>query len=143
MDIFEIKTEDLLKFRDPSFYEFCKECKQFGKRWSCPPVDLSVDELLPRDTSYVAIEYAHSDDVRKVLHKNIEAKLTYEYEIVFSAGHCNKCDVCLREKGEICRNFHYSAEVLCLDMIRIFKFFTGIKLKLDDYNMIFIMQGKR
>ena len=32
----------------PRFLAFCRECGSYGKVWSCPPYDFSVEELWER-----------------------------------------------------------------------------------------------
>jgi len=98
---------------------------------------------LPDDVSYVAIEYADNSHERYILRNKLESELRSQYETVFSAGHCERCDVCLRESNKKCTDFLYSAEVLCIDMVSLYKHLTGKELDLSGFSMMFIMQVKK
>ena len=46
--------EYISRFRDvKGFFEFCKQCPNYGNSWGCPPFDFDTGELL------VIIENAH------------------------------------------------------------------------------------
>lgn len=140
MDIYALTTKELLSFRDKKFAEMCKVCPNYAVRWSCPPIDKSIDELLPADTTYIGIERAGDMKEREGKRRMLDETLKAEYKTVFSAGHCAKCEVCGRTCGKPCGDFLYSAEVLCLDMSALYEHLTGEKLDLHAYNMIYIMQ---
>lgn len=36
------------KYRDKDFLNCCKKCNNYGKNWSCPPVDFDAEEYLKK-----------------------------------------------------------------------------------------------
>ena len=115
-------TQYISGFRDVGrFIGYCRECRNYGRRWGCPPYDFDTTAVLRRYsavrlTAYkiqppkpdMALEAAYDiiKPVRLVAEKEL---LRLEKELggmAFSfGGHCYYCDSpCARESGQPCRH---------------------------------------
>lgn len=112
------------------FLGFCRECRSYNTRWSCPPLDfdpltlwrrfrtlrLSARVLIPRPGTAVP---ALLEGLKREKELLLDELLTLEEacggSMVLSAGTCNFCETCSRSQGLPCRNpgrMRYSIEAL-------------------------------
>ena len=120
----------------PKFLSCCKECKNFGRRWSCPPFDFDPMDLwqkygtlhlytlilrpLDRDgTKLVEALWKEKADFNREL---LELELRHPGSMALAGGSCSLCDVCAREEGKNCRypgKQRYSIEALGGDVGKV------------------------
>lgn len=123
----------------PCFLEYCKECKNYKKSWSCPPFDFSVEDYWKQyrylhliGTKIIFDEETLNsvngrDDVQQILNdvldtekiklseKLYEVEKRYPDSISLSAGSCSYCKTCERILGNPCTypdKIRYSIEAL-------------------------------
>lgn len=124
----------------PTFLEACKACPNYGKIWSCPPYDFSVEEYWRKyqTLQLLAVKITFNgesvsrtytqEEIRRILDDTIFAQKKILGEMLFdeekklpgsvslSAGSCSRCkNGCTRASGKPC--FHpdgmrYSIESL-------------------------------
>lgn len=134
----EVKVAEYLQeCVDPErFLAYCRECGNYGKRWSCPPLDFDPLELWRRYatlhlTARVMITEKNMvlDDLMAGFQKEKQALLAELLKRerrtpgsrVLSAGTCLLCEHCRREQGEPCRalgQMRYSIEALGGDVAK-------------------------
>ena len=125
------------------FLEYCKECPNYGNKWSCPPYDFDPEDILRRykvvnvicvqvlydeatraamDTKEKVDAYtlASLDAVKQpMLPALLAAECAFPGSMAFISGNCKVCPVCARETGEPCRHpdqMRYSLESLGFDV---------------------------
>lgn len=125
-----ISTEEYVKnyVNVGKFIEYCKECPNYNKRWSCPPYSFDVMEEFWNKYRYLhlfAFKLDLEDDlgdsvmtpeeidqlVLRIRQQNyrMASKWILEQEqnnpntIALDGGHCSKCKRCMRLKGLPCR----------------------------------------
>lgn len=100
----------------PKFLECCKACKNYGKRWACPPFDfdpialwerhktlrLIARILLPKGCTGSELLAALKREKKIFLDELLELERTTEGSLALSCGSCDICDDCARSKGEDC-----------------------------------------
>lgn len=124
----------------PTFLEACRACPNYGKIWSCPPYDFSVEEywkkyrslqLLAAKITFneeIVSQTYTPEEIRRILddtlfsQKQALSKMLFEEEkiipgsISLSAGSCSRCpNGCTRVCGKLCRHpegMRYSLESL-------------------------------
>ncbi len=153
----EIAMSDLVeKYRDgEKFMALCRQCRNYGANWACPPLSFDVEEFLERYTyAYIlgvkivhdekaltnadsherAMEYSarvfRSANARllEILH-GLEKK--FPGSIGLSAGQCGLCGTCARTSGTPCRfpeKMRHSFEVLGFDISRVAEALLGMTL---------------
>lgn len=114
----EIEVKDYIKdFRDePRIVGFCKQCRNYGRLWTCPPFQFDSEELL-RKWKYALIvacrfELPESGDalaeMRKVRAQLESRLLEMEKEhggLAFGfSGECLHCADCTRRQRLSCRH---------------------------------------
>ncbi len=125
-----ISTEEYVKnYVDvDKFIEYCKECPNYNKRWSCPPYSFDVMEEFWKKYRYLHL-FAFKLDLEDGLEDSVmtpeeidqlvlrirqqnyvmASKWILEQEhnnldsIALDGGHCSKCKRCMRLKGQPCR----------------------------------------
>ena len=103
----------------PTFLEYCKECDNYGTRWSCPPFAEDPLDIWSRFDSlwllsYVlpcepgqsvseAIEDLHQAK-EQMMAELLKLERTKPGSVIVSAGSCTLCgDHCTRPEGKPCR----------------------------------------
>lgn len=123
------------------FLEYCKTCSNYGKVWSCPPYDFSVEqywknyktlllygkkiifsrEMLEREYTQQEVDKVLREILVREKEKMTEELYRMENEnegsVSLSAGSCTRCckEGCTREQGDKCRHINdlrYSIESL-------------------------------
>lgn len=108
-------------YRDAEkFMEFCKECPNYGTRWSCAPLDFRVEDVLSQ-FSYISVLAAKisfdeetiasakdgeivkriSWDALRVVKRQLENRLLSMEKMIpesmsLGSGSCLRCDACTR-----------------------------------------------
>lgn len=154
----KICTSELIqKYTDTErFLDCCRQCPNFGQRWSCPQYDFSpealwrqYDELLIFGTQiYFDKELAEKKysaaEIEKLSGASLKAErrrldaemLAAEKEkdgsLALFAGSCIICDDCGRPSGEACRfpdKMRYSIESLGGNVAQLAEELLGVPLK--------------
>lgn len=139
----------------PKFLEYCKECPNYGNRWSCPPYDFEPESLLRKygvvnvigvqvlydeatraamDTKEKVDAYtlASLDAVKQpMLPALLTAEHTFPGSMAFISGNCKVCAVCARETGGPCLHpdqMRYSLESLGFDVGALTQDVLGITI---------------
>lgn len=135
-----LSATELLQYQDvPKFGGLCRDCPHFSTNFSCPPVPFSPREaILSHSVAHIFINKADDPSRRESLKISTDIELKHRFPIVFSAGKCNKCTSCKRQSNGSCSDFLYSAEVLCLDMCKLYHDLTGTPLLFDGTTLIHI-----
>lgn len=123
------------------FLEYCKTCSNYGKVWSCPPYDFSVEqywknyktlllygkkiifsrEMLEREYTQQEVDKVLREILVREKEKMTEELYRMENEnegsVSLRAGSCTRCckEGCTREQGDKCRHINdlrYSIESL-------------------------------
>lgn len=138
------------------FLDFCKECKNYHTRWSCPPLSMDVSQFLQhfghmyvigvkviydadtirRTNTAEKMKEVTVQSLREVKRKLAEALLAVERSVPGSvslaSGGCNICPRCARYDGLPCRypeRMRHSLESLGFDLTAITADFLQIELK--------------
>ncbi len=137
---FILTGTELLKFRDKGrFITFCMECPNYGKNYACPPVsDTVTEKIFSEKTVHIIIETCRALCERDSLKKQLDIELSLRHTVVFSAGHCTKCQPCKRIQNLPCSDFLYSADVLGIDFFALYEHLTREKLKFDGLTLIYL-----
>lgn len=110
------------------FIEYCKECPNYNKKWSCPPYAFDVKEKYWNKYKYLHLfaltiyldesivkEDMTSDEIDELIlgirHQNytVASKWILNIEknnpgsMALDGGHCAKCKRCTRPKNKPCR----------------------------------------
>lgn len=149
----ELKKEawDIEKFEG-----FCKQCKNYGKVWSCPPYDFSVKEYLDKykNIYIVGIKLIFDEETlstintkekissyttktlhfmkNKIMYEMLNLEKLYPNSISLSAGGCNLCEICSKLNNKSCLHpdlMRYSLESLGFDVGKISSNFLNFELK--------------
>lgn len=137
------------------FEGFCKQCKNYGKVWSCPPYDFSIEEYI---TKYkyiyiVGVKIVFDEDTlssintkekisnytnetlhfmkNKIMNEMLNLEKLYPNSTSLSAGGCKLCKVCSKESNLKCLHpdlMRYSLESLGFDV-------GGISSKLLNFEL--------
>lgn len=149
--------EFIEKYVDPPlFLEYCKVCENYGKRWSCTPLNILPIEFLNlySDIWLIGLEIILNKDMLKgvvcedfdvpkqindilCIEKKRLTKLLIREEkkiagsqYLFSGG-CEICDVCTRIEGKPClfpEKMRYSIEAMGANVAKISEEILGIKV---------------
>lgn len=148
------------KYRDAErFIEYCKQCKNYGKVWSCPPYNHDVDSLLLKYKEAIIIftkikfdqdfinscsgsqekVRSYSEAVLKEVRTILDNVLIQKQKenkgtLAFFAGSCQFCpeDSCNKQKGLPCRHpdkAHTSLEAYGFDIGKILSDIFNTELK--------------
>ncbi|UYI80177.1 MAG: DUF2284 domain-containing protein [Fusobacterium varium] len=137
------------------FEKFCKECRNYGSTWSCPPYDFSVEEYL-EEYKYMYLagikiifdeetlkEINTKDKINnyttetlkymkdKIMKELLRIEKIYTGSKSLSAGGCKLCDDCSRKNNIQCQHpdmMRYSLESMGFDV-------GGISSKLLNYEL--------
>jgi predicted metal-binding protein len=123
----------------PRFLACCKECPSYGKRWSCPPYDFSVEATWGRYSSILlyeekipvsaefrlnVYEQEELNDICRTFLAPVKRQMTddllalerqFPESMALFPGRCELCDLCGKESGRVCRypeRMRYSIESL-------------------------------
>ena len=122
-------------FRDevnvPKFLSYCRECPNYGKRWSCPPLSVDPEQVwlrfdllwlwgrilyLSPGTTQEEANLLLSGEKEKLLTELLQKEAEIPGAWALSAGTCQVCGAgCTREQGAPCRHpeqMRYSIEAL-------------------------------
>jgi predicted metal-binding protein len=143
----------------PVFLEYCKECRHYGRIWSCPPYDFEPEEYWKKyqyihligtklifdrgeagegKTKEETEKYARKEFFRiKTLlsEKMHELEKKYPGSVALSAGNCNICKRCTRPEGNACLHpdrLRYSIESLGGNVEKTAGELLGIQLQWMD-----------
>lgn len=113
------------------FEQLCKQCGNYDKRWSCPSFAFDPMEIWNSYRSVrLYMRLLRSTEVGQPMESALEALMTEKKKYfsllmtwekenpdsrMLSAGACDLCDICAKEKGEPCRHpesLRYSIEAL-------------------------------
>lgn len=114
----ELEVKDYINdFRDePRIVGFCKQCRNYGRLWTCPPFQFDSEELLRKwkFALIVACRFEVPDsgdalsELRKVRARLESRLLEIEKEhggLAFGfSGECLHCAECTRPFGQPCRH---------------------------------------
>lgn len=163
------KTIDIKKYIEgyvnvKEFEEFCKECPNYGKVWSCPPYDFDAEKYWEKfsEISIFAYKINFTEDVSKEESYQIlkEVKKTMSEELFqleeitsgaesLSAGSCHLCqgEGCTRPQGGACRHpqkMRYSIESIGGNVGLTVRKLMGIELEWIDEGKVpsyFVLVG--
>lgn len=118
------------------FLPYCRECENYGQRWSCPPYSFRPESVWEQYTGlqlYARVmTFQEGADQRSVIEGRRREKdillrelLKREKEnpgaMALSAGTCMLCQTCTRPSGETCQHpekMRYSLEALGGNVVR-------------------------
>ena len=137
------------------FEKFCKECRNYGSTWSCPPYNFDVEDYL-KNYSYIylvgvkiifdeeTLDKANTKEKindyttetlkymkDKIMMELLRVEKRYEGSKSLSAGGCKICDDCSRKNNTQCQHpdmMRYSLESMGFDV-------GGISSRLLDYEL--------
>ena len=148
------ELRDSCRFAE-KFMAFCRECRNYGANWACPPFDFDVPEYLDRydrccvfgvkmnhDEAVLARiktseqAAAYSAEIFKTVKDKLLALLFHLEEkfpgsVGASAGGCSFCGPCARSEGTPCPTpgrVRYSLESLGFDVVTISEKLLGVKI---------------
>lgn len=126
----------------PKFLGYCKECPNYGNRWSCPPFEKDPMEIWSQYKILRLIAYtlpnepgqdvaAALDNLKtakdRMMAELLEQELFIPDSFALSAGTCILCgDHCTRPEGKPCRKpeqMRYSIEALGGDVAKTAEYF--------------------
>ena len=137
------------------FEGFCKQCKNYGKLWSCPPYNFSIEEYVDRYkyVYIVGVKIVFDEDTlssintkekissytnetlhfmkNKIMNEMLKLEKLYPNSTSLSAGGCNLCENCSKLKNVQCIHpdlMRYSLESLGFDV-------GGISSKLLNFEL--------
>lgn len=121
----------------PKFLEYCKECGNYGNRWSCPPFREDPMEIWARFQALRLIAYILPsepgqsvsqalDNLKlakaRMMEETLELERAMPGSLALSAGTCTLCgENCTRPEGKPCRypeQMRYSIEALGGDVAK-------------------------
>ena len=129
------------------FLEYCKECPNYDRLWSCPPYDFDPEDYWKEyHTLYLLackINFEEGTDENESMKimlevKNNMAEKLFAMEescpgsVSLSAGSCGICQSCTRPEGKPCTykdKMRYSIESLGGDVGRTLSRLMGIRLE--------------
>ena len=138
----EIAMDRLLTFRDAEKYlSFCRECKNYGNNYACPPVPCDIMQLFNEYKKAYVCTHVFDVDYRdiKVLqvcrmlcdNHILSLEKATPHSLSFISGYCAFCDICARKDGDMCRHpekKRLSFDSLSLDVTRLLSEMFGYKL---------------
>lgn len=112
-------AEYMAGYRDVRYFiELCKQCRNYGNSWLCPPFEFDVDEHLKRWNTAMIVLFRFERPKNADTQESIKAlfrehriemekrllELEWEYGglAVGFSGECPLCDECARKKGAKC-----------------------------------------
>ena len=137
------------------FEGFCKQCRNYGKLWSCPPYDFSIEEYVDRYKYIyiVGVKIVFDEDTlssintkekisnyttetlhfmkNKIMNEMLKLEKLYPNSTPLSAGGCNLCENCSKLKNVQCIHpdlMRYSLESLGFDV-------GGVSSKLLNFEL--------
>ena len=137
------------------FEGFCKQCKNYGKLWSCPPYNFSIEEYVDRYkyVYIVGVKIVFDEDTlssintkekissytnetlhfmkNKIMNEMLKLEKLYPNSTSLSAGGCNLCENCSKLKNIQCVHpdlMRYSLESLGFDV-------GGVSSKLLNFEL--------
>lgn len=137
------------------FEGFCKQCKNYGKLWSCPPYNFSIEEYVDRYKYIyiVGVKIVFDEDTlssintkekissytnetlhfmkNKIMNEMLKLEKLYPNSTSLSAGGCNLCENCSKLKNVQCIHpdlMRYSLESLGFDV-------GGVSSKLLNFEL--------
>ena len=128
-----IPLEDYVRdYRDKErFMGYCKQCGQYGKRWSCPPYDFDVDTYI---AGYQQVMILGTKTIKLMdeCHRQLEKE--YPGSLSFTGAKCFLCtpEPCARLKNEPCRHpeqMRHSLESVGFDISKTASQLLGMELK--------------
>lgn len=118
----DISVDDYIaRFRDSDkFLEYCKECRNYGNSWGCPPFDfdqlsfmlqwkylrLWAVKITPEEQGLplsAAQEFIRPERIR-IERAQLEMEKKYSGRSFAYVGKCLYCDSCTRPEGKPCRH---------------------------------------
>ena len=133
-NIKKITIEELLKYFNPKIvHNYCKQCPDYDKFWSCPEFSFNEKQYL-RQYNYAFIIsaklYAGEDEInsyysqlRKIFDKKLlELEKKYKHTTSLFAGRCYLCDICSKLSNKPCiypEYMRYSLESLGIEVTKI------------------------
>lgn len=137
------------------FEGFCKQCRNYGKLWSCPPYNFSIEEYVDRYkyVYIVGVKIVFDEDTlssintkekissytnktlhfmkNKIMNEMLKLEKLYPNSTSLSAGGCNLCENCSKLKNVQCVHpdlMRYSLESLGFDV-------GGVSSKLLNFEL--------
>ena len=137
------------------FEGFCKQCRNYGKLWSCPPYNFSIEEYVDRYkyVYIVGVKIVFDEDTlssintkekisnyttetlhfmkNKIMNETLKLEKLYPNSTSLSAGGCNLCENCSKLKNIQCVHpdlMRYSLESLGFDV-------GGVSSKLLNFEL--------
>lgn len=137
------------------FEGFCKQCRNYGKLWSCPPYNFSIEEYVDRYkyVYIVGVKIVFDEDTlssintkekisnyttetlhfmkNKIMNEMLKLEKLYPNSTSLSAGGCNLCENCSKLKNIQCVHpdlMRYSLESLGFDV-------GGVSSKLLNFEL--------
>ncbi len=143
-----VSMDTLLKYYDSNKVEnYCMNCQNYNKIWSCPPhkfntyeylnsyktVDLYAVKInIDADTSKEEVLDIFQNERRKFGNRLMSLE---NNSVALIAGNCYQCTTCKRQSGESCileDKKRYSLESLGLIVSEITSNLLGIELKWSE-----------
>lgn len=149
-------SEAIARYCDPpKFLEYCKECHNYGHRWSCPPFDFDAESVLRRYTTVhvIGVKVLYDEQTRAAMDTkekadaytavSVEAvrqrlhpaliglERIYPDSMAFISGNCKVCQVCARDAGKPCIHpdlMRYSLESFGFDLMALTQDVLGITI---------------
>lgn len=125
------------------FEGFCKQCRNYGKLWSCPPYNFSIEKYVDRYkyVYIIGVKIVFDEDTlssintkekisnyttetlhfmkNKIMNEMLKLEKLYPNSTSLSAGGCNLCENCSKLKNVQCVHpdlMRYSLESLGFDV---------------------------
>ena len=139
MKIIKITTQELIeKYHKPEFESFCKECKNYGSNYSCPPIDFDRKAFLEKfKYAYIIGEQiANGRCIEpkrlEILEKFLTLEKKYKNSYAVSSTSCGICKKCRRIDGEPClfpEKARYTLDLFSIDATKLAGEVLGIKIE--------------
>ncbi|KYH34750.1 hypothetical protein CLTEP_13490 [Clostridium tepidiprofundi DSM 19306] len=154
----KITIDELLKYHNPNVvYNYCKQCPDYNKFWSCPVFNFSEKEYIKKYTYAYIIsaklytKEAHSNNdesqndinlyynsLRKIFDKKLlELEKNYENTVSLFAGRCYICEKCSKILNKPCIHpeyMRYSLESLGIEVTKIVEDILNDKILWSQYS---------
>jgi len=140
-----VSIDTLLKYYDQDKVEnYCKNCENYNRIWSCPPHNFNTYEYLnaydSADLYALKINIPSGTPKEEVLEIFQKERRLFgdklmameDRSIALIAGNCYQCELCSRQEGNTCileDKRRYSLEALGLIVSEITSNLLGIELK--------------
>ncbi len=153
-----ITTDELINnyYDREKIENFCKQCENYDKVWSCPPYDFNTEEYVRQfENIYIigsqiifdktTIENVNTEENikkysietilkerKKVFEKLLALESKFPNSKAINSGNCSICKKCTRVNNKKCINeslIRYSLESLGFDVGKITNEILGIELK--------------